>query len=140
MKKMLQLNFVPVSVDLALLLLRVWYGAAMIYIHGWDKLMTFSSMASAFPDPLGVGARNSLILAVTGELVCSVFLILGLFTRLAALGAAVTMGVAFWGVHNLTLKGEHSGELAFVYMGVFLALLFAGAGRFSLDARGGAKG
>ena len=137
MKKIIQLNFIPVSADLALLLLRLWYGISLLLLHGWSKAMGFSSMAASFPDPLGVGARNSLILAVVGEVLCAGLLVVGLFTRLAAFGAAVTMGVAFWRVHQLSLTGEHNGELAYTYLGVFLALLFAGAGRFSLDARSG---
>lgn len=139
MKKFLQLSFIPASPDLALLLLRLWYATPLLLIHGWSKLVGFSNMAGSFPDPLGVGPRNSLILALVGEVLCPVLMILGLFTRLAALGTAITMGVAFWGVHQLSLKGEHNGELAYVYLGVFLALLFAGAGRFSLDARSGVK-
>ena len=137
MKKILQLSFVPSSADVALLLLRVWYGLPLLIIHGWPKLMTFSEKAGQFPDPLGVGPRNSLILALIGEVLCSALLVVGLFTRVAALGAAIAMGVAFWGVHHLSLTGEHNGELAYVYLGVFLALFFAGAGRFSLDARSG---
>jgi uncharacterized membrane protein YphA (DoxX/SURF4 family) len=37
----------------------------------------------------------------------------------------------------MMLRGEHSGELAFMYLGVFLALLFAGPGRFSMDGGAG---
>jgi putative oxidoreductase len=139
MKRVLQLQFVPTSADLALLLLRLWFGGSLLILHGWGKLMGFSGMASSFPDPLGVGARNSLILAIIGEVVCPALLILGLFTRIAALGMAITMGVAFWAVHGLALSGPQSGELAYVYLGVAIALLIAGAGRFSLDGRGGVK-
>lgn len=40
-------------------------------------------MALAFPDPLGVGSEISLILAIFGEVFCSVLLIFGLLIRLA---------------------------------------------------------
>lgn len=141
MKKILQLQFLPTSADLALLLLRLWFGLPLLLLHGLPKLMDFRAEAGSFPDPLGVGSPVSLGLAILGEVVCSSLLVLGLFTRLAALGAGTTMAVAFWRVHHLTLRGEASGELAYVYLGVFVALLLAGAGRFSLDARsGGAKG
>jgi putative oxidoreductase len=33
------------------------------------------------------------------------------------------------------LSGDHSGELAFIYLGGFVALFFAGGGRLSLDQR-----
>ncbi len=139
MKKVLQLSIVPTSADLALLVLRLWFGLAMVLLHGWPKLATFSSLAGSFPDPLGVGSQVSLILAICGEVLCPVLLVLGLFTRLAALGAAVTMGVAYWIVHSGALRGENSGELAFAYLGVFVVLFIAGAGRFSLDGRAGDK-
>jgi putative oxidoreductase len=49
------------------------------------------------------------------------------------------MATAFWLIHGARLKGDNNGELAFLYLGVFVALFIAGAGRFSLDARMGAK-
>lgn len=96
-------------------------------------------MSSSFPDPLGVGSQISLSLAIFGEVVCAALLVLGLFARLAALGSAITMGVAFTLIHQLALKGEHSGEMAYLHLGIFLTLLIAGPGRFSLDARSGSK-
>ena len=66
-------------------------------------------------------------------------LILGLFTRLAALGSAFTMGVAFFLVHKAQLSGPDSGEMGLLYLGGFVALFIAGGGRFSCDARMGAK-
>ena len=129
MKKILALSFLPTSVDLALLLLRVWYGLSMLLLHGWPKLSGFKGMSGSFPDPLGVGNQTSLILAIVGEVVCSVLLVLGLFTRAAALGAAITMAVAFGVVNKMALSGEHSGEMGFLYLGVYLALLLAGPGR-----------
>lgn len=140
MKKVLQLNFIPVSADGALLLLRLWYGGMLLINHGWGKLMKFSAMSGSFSDPLGVGTQTSLILALVGEVLCSALLVLGLFTRLAALGAGITMAVAFWGIHHLAVSGPKSGELAYTYLGVFIALILAGGGRFSLDAKSGAKG
>jgi len=135
----LHLNFLPRSTDSALLLLRVWYGASLLLLHGWDKVMNFSTMARMFPDPFGIGKTPSLVLAVLGEAVCPVLIVLGLFTRVAALGAGTTMLVAFWFAHGAKLKGDGNGELAFMYLGVFAALFVAGAGRFSVDAKMGAK-
>jgi len=52
------------------------------------------------------------------------------------------MGVAFLFVHKLALKGQGSGELAFIYLAGFVTLFIAGPGRFALDSKsgGGAKG
>jgi putative oxidoreductase len=139
MKKLasiLRLDFVPSSVDLGLLVLRLWLGLSLLILHGWGKLSGFQQMASKFPDPLNIGNRNSLILALVGEVLCSTLLAIGLFTRFAALGAAITMSVAFFLVHKASFKpGPGSGELAYVYLCGFVVLFLAGAGKFSVDGR-----
>jgi putative oxidoreductase len=137
--KFLHLNFLPRSTDFALLLIRLWYGAAMVLLHGWGKLVNFSSMAEKFGDPIGVGKTASLVLAIIGEAVCPVLIVLGLFTRVSALVSAITMFVAFWIVHGHKLSGPGNGELAFLFLGAFVTLFFAGAGKFSVDAKIGAK-
>jgi putative oxidoreductase len=138
--KFLHLNFLPRSTDAALLLLRVWHGASLLLLHGWGKLTGFSAMADKFADPFGIGQTPSLVLAILGEVVCTAMLILGFFTRIAALISGITMATAFWFAHGSRLTGPANGELAFVYLGVFLALFLAGGGRYSLDAKLGAKG
>ena len=138
--KFLHLNFLPRSADVALLLLRVWHGAALLLLHGWGKITGFSAMADKFLDPFGLGKTPSLALATVGEVVCSTLIVLGLFTRVAALGSAATMATAFWFAHGGRLTGTGNGELPFVYLGVFLALFTAGGGKYSLDAKLGAKG
>jgi putative oxidoreductase len=136
--KLLQLNFLPRSTDLALLVLRVWLGLTLLLNHGWEKLTTFSAHVDRFADPLGVGRPLSLSLAVFAEVVCSTLLVLGLWTRLAALVLTVLMSVAFLLVHQRVLTGPGSGELAFVYLAGWVTLFMAGGGRFALDRRLGA--
>jgi putative oxidoreductase len=138
--KFLHLNFIPRSSDVALLALRIWMGAAMLLLHGWGKLMNFSSMAEKFMDFMGLGKSVSLGLAVFGELGCAALLIAGLWTRAAALGLGITMGVAFWVAHGGKLSGPGNGEMAFLYLGGCVALFIAGGGKFAIDAKLGAKG
>ena len=135
--KRLQLSFIPQSVDLGLLVLRVALGAQMIYGHGWGKLMSFSQNASSFQDPLGVGHRTSAVLAIVGEVLCSALLVVGACTRLAALGAIATMATAFFVVHEGHLVGSNNGELAFVYLIGFIVIFLSGPGRYSIDAKVG---
>lgn len=132
-----QLSFIPTSSDIALLLLRVWLGGSMLALHGWGKIINYSTLNASFPDPLGVGSLWSLVLALCGEVLCQVLLVFGFVTRLAALGAAVTMGVAWYAVHKMVLTGPQNGEMAFIYLAGYVALVFAGAGRFSLDGNMG---
>ena len=138
--KFLHLNFLPLSTDAGLLVLRLWFGGAILFLHGWGKLTGVSSMSGGFPDPLGIGPTPSLVGAIIGEALGGALIALGLFTRLAALIGAFTMFVAFWMIHGHVLSGKNSGEMAFLYLGAFLVLLVAGGGKFSLDAKMGAKG
>ena len=119
--------------NLALLMMRVWFGVTMLANHGFGKLKGFGEMSANFPDPLGVGHAMSLALAVFAEFFCSLLLILGLLTRFGALVLAINMAVAFFIVHKGVLSGERSGELAFIYLAGYVVLLFAGPGRFSAD-------
>lgn len=136
MKSALQLKFLPRNPDLALLLLRLWLGLSMLVLHGWPKLQKLTGGSHEFADPLGIGALPTLVLAVVTEFVASILLILGLFGRLAALMLAGTMAVA-WGVtHQMKLSGPGSGELAFIYLAGFLAIVLAGSGKYSVDGQG----
>lgn len=131
-----RLEFLPTNTDLALLVLRLWAGGSLLALHGWSKLIGFQKMSGGFPDPLKIGHRNSLLLALVGEVVCPLLIVLGLFTRFGALGSAINMSVAFFLIHRGKLVGQGSGEMAFLYLGTFLVLLIAGSGRFALDGKG----
>src|SRR5690606_20621720 len=119
--KTLRLDFLPRSADVALFLLRLWVGLTMLLLHGWAKVTGFDQMSDKFIDLLGMGPKASLVLAIFGEFVCSFLLILGLFTRFAALALGITMAVAFTMAHHMTLKGPGSGELAFIYLAICFA-------------------
>ncbi len=137
--KLLHLNFIPPSADLALLVLRLCFGGAMLVLHGWGKLANYSDMLAKFGDPIGLGKAPSLMLVIFAEVVCAAMLAVGLFTRLAALILGFTMGVAFFIAHGGKLSGPGSGEMAFLFLAVCVALFLAGGGKFSVDAKMGAK-
>ncbi|MBE0540192.1 MAG: DoxX family protein [Verrucomicrobia bacterium] len=118
----------------ALLVLRLWLGLSMFFLHGLDKLINFGDKSSKFPDLLGLGSTGSLTLAVFAEVFCSAMLVLGLVTRFAAFNLCATMLVAYAVVHKLALSGSNSGELAFIYLAGYVVLLIAGPGRYSADA------
>lgn len=137
--KFLHLNFIPRSTDFALLLLRLWFGGSMLLLHGWGKLANFSKYAEMFGDPIGIGKTPSLVLAIVGEVVGAALLAVGAFTRFAALLLIATMGVAFFIAHGGALTGPGNGEMAFLFLGAYLTLFFAGPGKFSVDAKIGGK-
>jgi putative oxidoreductase len=133
MQKFLRLEFIASSPDAGLLLLRLWLGLSMLWLHGWEKLMNLFAGKTAFLDPLGIGETTSFVLTVFAEAICSVLLVIGLWTRWAAVILAFTMGVAFFVVNSANLKGN--GELAWLYFGGYLVLFAAGAGKFSVDKK-----
>lgn len=117
------------GVSVFILLLRIFFGV-MLMIHGIDKMSNFSYLSQTFPDVLGFGSYMSLMLAIFAEFCCSMFLIAGLLVRVMILPMIVTMAVAFFDVHDAMLP---EGELALVYLVVFIILYIVGPGRYSID-------
>lgn len=118
--------------SVGLLLMRVALGAFMAFGHGWGKLASFSEKSATFPDPLGMGNPVSMALAIFAELFCSLAIVLGLATRLAAIPLIITMLVAAFVIHGD--DPWRKKELALLYLIPFLTLVFTGPGRISLDA------
>jgi putative oxidoreductase len=132
MKNLFNLSFIPVNTDFALLVLRVWLGFGVFLKHGIEKITGFSKMAEHFPDPIGIGSTASLSFALVSDAICSVLIIIGLATRLSASFIIINLLVAFGLLFKFSLEKPHS-ELAFVYLGGFIVILIAGAGKYSID-------
>lgn len=100
--------------------------------HGLGKLTKLLGPDPvAFADPFGIGMGPSLALAVFAEVVCSVLLIIGFFTRLATIPLLTTMAVAIFIIHAADEFGKK--EMAVLYLLVYVTLLLAGAGKYSVD-------
>ena len=120
--------------DLALLLTRIGFGGLMLINHGIPKLDKLNGPIE-FHDPIGVGATASLILCLIGEFLAPVLIIIGLKTKLAAIPAAITMGVAAFIVHGADPLAKK--EMALLYFIAFVAIFLAGPGKFSIDGKKG---
>ena len=118
------------AVNTALFILRVGLGI-LIMKHGYDKLSHFNTMQDKFPNILNMGSTVSLVLVIFAEFFCAILLILGLFTRLACVPLIIDLCVALFVVHNGDFFGK--GEIDALYVTGFIALLFAGPGRVSVD-------
>ncbi|EFK35054.1 DoxX [Chryseobacterium gleum] len=117
--------------DIVLLVVRVFVGFAMLS-HGFPKLqMLLEGGKIEFFDFMGLGPQVSLILTVFAEFVCSILLILGLFTRVALGFLIFTMIIAGFIVHGADPFEKR--ELALVYLSVYLLLMVIGAGKVSVD-------
>lgn len=118
------------SSNLAALILRLGFGILMIPKHGYVKLVEFNERKEAFMDFMGLGGTVSLSLAVFAEFFCSILLIFGLFTRLAAIPLLVTV-LVISSIHDWELFGKYELSTAF-FIG-YLAILILGPGKYSLD-------
>ncbi len=118
------------QLNVALLFLRITVGVLMAH-HGYGKLIHFDEYSAKFMEFLGLSASVSLGLVVFSEFFCSLLLIVGFFTRLALIPLIVTMIVAAFKAHNADIFGE--GEMAFLYLAVYVSLLLKGAGKYSAD-------
>jgi putative oxidoreductase len=137
LRRILLLGAFPRKPDCGLLILRLAVAIPLFLKHGTEKLFRFGHMAQHFPDPLHIGVLPSLLFATLADGICSLLIMLGLATRWAALICFINIFVAWAFVHHFVLfgpQGDH-GEVMLLYVAAMAALFFAGAGRWSLDAR-----
>ncbi|MCX8524771.1 DoxX family protein [Chryseobacterium formosus] len=121
----------PIILDVVIFIVRLFVGFAMIS-HGFPKLQTLINGGEIqFYDFLGLGSTVSLILTVFAEFVCSIFIILGLFTRVAAGFLLFTMIIAGFVVHGADPFDKR--ELSLLYLSIYLIIISVGAGKFSVD-------
>lgn len=117
------------GVSLLILALRLFFGI-LFFTHGFDKLANFNELLPNFPDVLGFGSYMSLMVSIFCEFCCSLFLIAGLLVRLTVIPMMIAMAVAFFDVHDGMFP---EGELALIYLIMFIILYITGPGKFSID-------
>lgn len=120
--------------DIGILILRVVFGFVLLYGHGFGKLsVILTGQEIHFMDPIGIGANLSFILAAVAEGVCAILLIFGLFTRYASIILTINFIVIFC-LHAFVFgDGFESLEPRSMYLFGFIAFIFMGGGKFSLD-------
>lgn len=105
--------------------------AGLIFLeHGSQKLLGFPDGERAFVDAFTLSWWAGLL-----ELILGALIVVGLFTRLAAFVASGEMAFAYWLAHapQNFFPVNNAGDAAILYCFVFLFLVFAGPGKWSLD-------
>jgi len=105
--------------------------ALIFFAHGSQKLFNFPPRASGSgPDLFSLYG-----LAGTLEVVGGILLFFGLFTRPVAFILSGEMAVAYWMSHapRSIYPLLNGGDSAILYCFVFLYLVFAGGGAWSVD-------
>jgi putative oxidoreductase len=115
-------------------------------IFGWSKFVDYHGTVAAMAQSGAPMPPISALVAIAVECFGSVAIVLGVCTRpLAVLMAFYTLATGFIGHHYWTMTGpdQYANQINFYknvsIMGGFLALYIAGAGKYSLDARLGAR-
>ncbi|HTU65530.1 MAG TPA: DoxX family protein [Steroidobacteraceae bacterium] len=116
-----------------------WWVAWQFLASGWLKLTTWDTTLYLFQDEYHVPLLPPAVAAVVGtfgELFFPILLVLGLFTRLGALGLFAVNALAlvsYWHVLGgddfAAARGQH-----YLWGVMTLVIAFVGAGRLSVDA------
>lgn len=143
MKNLFYSKFEQKHYDLALLFIRILFGFEMGF-YGLSKLQTFSENANSDfwakdVNFLGMGGAITLGLVIFSELFCSVFFLIGLFTRLSLIPLIFTMlyilvvldhfEIIFWDENGIQIQS------VFKFLVFYVLIFMTGPGKYSLDHR-----
>lgn len=118
------------QIDRVSFILRIGFGILMIPKHGWAKIQKFPELSETFMDFMGLGSKISLSLVIFSEFICSILLILGLFTRAATIPLIITILVIL-NKNDWALFGKSELPIAFLFG--YISILLLGGGKYSLD-------
>lgn len=138
---------------LVLRLIMFWefWESGVTKLHGknWFDGIPWADWQQGFPFPFDqISTSLNWFLATWSELVFAVMILLGLFTRFAAISLIVVTVVAtaavhwpaewsnlaeLWNGYVITSKGAGNYKLPMLFVIMLLPLVFHGAGKFSID-------
>ncbi len=127
------LNSNPPRIDLGLLFLRLTGSLLLLHVHGLPKIFHFSEELTRIEDPFGLGPWMSLLPAIFAEVICPLFIIAGLFTRLACLPVIGVLLVAMLFVHPDWSIAE--GQFGWLLLIIFTTLAITGPSAWRLRSR-----
>ena len=130
MKKLFSINYSAGAFSFAMLLLRLTFGILLMN-HGYSKLVHFNETAQHMPSLFGIGGTITAALVVFAEFFCALFVMLGLFTRMACIPIIICMSYALFKAHNGDVFDQ--GEMATLYLGAFMAIIIVGPVKVSVD-------
>jgi putative oxidoreductase len=141
-------TFLPQLFLRLILFWEFWEAGKMKYDGGADGNW-FASIHDSFPFPFNViDANISWTMAMWGEMLGAILILLGLFTRFAAISLIIITMVAtaavhwpdswdslsqLWEGYAISNDGAGNYKLPLLYVIMLMPLLFGGAGKFSLD-------
>ncbi|MNG69908.1 hypothetical protein D3C79_282810 [compost metagenome] len=124
--------FIAPRIDLGLFFLRLTGSLLLLHVHGLPKVFNFSEELTRIEDPFGLGPYMSLLPAILAEVVCPVFIILGVGTRIACLPIIGVLLVAMLFVHPGWSIAE--GQFGWLLLIIFTTLAITGPGKWRIGA------
>ncbi len=132
--------------NLARFFMRMFAGILFLQF-GIRQMTKFDELVNFFPEVFGMSSQTSLTLMITIEVLCSVLIIFGFCTRIAAIFPMVSMLIAeyfvyFGKISAVMMMGwtenafTNAGQLGFVpimFVGMFFFIVLAGPGKVSVD-------
>lgn len=126
--------------NMARLFMRLFVGI-MFMQFGIRHLVNFSELSPVFPTIFGMEPQTCLIIMIVIEILCSLLIMVGFFTRLATIPPILSMLAAeYYILHDLLphtyiygLNSTDPGYLPIMFIGIYLFILLAGPGKISLD-------
>lgn len=126
-------SFAPLPLRLGVGAVMIGHGAQKLF--GWFGGAGLTKAGEAFAS-MGLEPGNVMAgLAGGTEFLGGILLVLGLFTRVAGLALAVTMGVAIAVAHASSFFLPTGMEYALILLLASLSLVISGGGALSLDRR-----
>ena len=123
--------------DIAKLLLRLSVGVLMMF-HGIHKLIHGIGGVKAMTTNAGLPEFFAYGVYV-GELIAPLFIILGLYARVAAavlgLNMAVAIGLAFGFTFSVTKYGGLAMELPLLFLMMSILIILFGSGKYAVNAK-----
>nr|WP_321267881.1 DoxX family protein [uncultured Sulfurimonas sp.] len=126
------------NIDIAKLIIRLNLGIMMLF-HGIDKIVNgiggvkFLTTKAGLPEFLAYGVY-------IGEVVVPIFIILGLYARVASVVLALNMFMAIFLAHrgDLFMLGKHGApaiELPLFYLVLSIVVFLLGSGRYAVNSK-----
>ncbi|MBR2326608.1 MAG: DoxX family protein [Alistipes sp.] len=131
MKQLLEILRDYRYIDRAILFLRLFVGV-LITLHIIDKLQTYNFVLTGYPALLFESSTATFVIFTLLEAIFAVMLIIGYGTRFAAFVMALGMFVEIFLIYPSL--GWIGVERQILYIGIYIALVISGGGRYALES------
>jgi len=123
----------PPRINAGLFFLRLTGCLLLLHVHGLPKVFHFSEELTRIEDPFGLGPWMSLLPAIFAEVICPIFILAGIFTRLTCLPIIGVLLVAMVFVHPDWSIAE--GQFGWLLLIIFTTLALTGPGEWRIHLR-----